>query len=816
MSESVPVAGNDVRSRGGPVWGLPPGPAFRRGLAYLRRSGLAVGLIALALLPCGCGAPNQLLARTALPANDRADLDAGNLAAFRDRYEQVPPDKLPLHELALLCDVLLKYQDLGGALDCIDQIDQRATVDPAVRASDIGRAVPGKKAVLALAIGRPEQAEQLSTGLTTPGGRYVHALAALRAGRSDEARATADQLRRGFEPGPVFDAASLYAALGNFPAALAVLENPAYPRLLRDYGLSGHADVFGNTIGTAVFRLDPFDEFDFGVFGKATLAPAANPYVEYLAALSYLRTGNVQEAARRYDTLLAFRFIDAYRDVKWRALTDRAELAGRAGDFQTAERLLREAVEVIESVRGSIGAEAARIAVAGDKELPYRRLIDLLVRRGATNEALLYTVRAQSHTLVELLATRTRFGPPTPAAQAANQLLAAFDRAIGEAQLAVPANSDAARVRLRAARRQLVNDAPDVADLVTVEPPDLAQLQRSIGPGQVDLVFFQGERQWQVFTLTPNRLSVHTLANDDVVGPATALLKVLSTNQDRRSPTQSASGGTNQDWQGPAAALYRSALGPALEGVDATSLVIVPGGVLHHVPFAAVGEDGRFLVDRYAIRVVPNLQLLTRPATRRASTRPLVIGAPLYGDPKYTLPAAAEEAQAVAQLLPGSTLLMEPQATVARVIELAASHDMIHFAGHALYDPEQPLQSGLALVSAEGKLDMLTAARLYDMQTPASLAFLSACETGLGEISGGQDVIGLQRGFFFAGVQTVIGSLWPVADDATKMLAIEFYRVWMRGESPSRALQSAQITTRRQFPHPSDWSAFYVASVGTE
>ena len=763
---------------------------------------LAAVLLALAGCADAVYLVNQEAARSALPAEDLAALDAGNLASIRDRYEPIPAAQLPTEKLALLCDVLLKYQDLGRAQTCLDELGQQIAAHPDGRNKAIALALPGKTALLALSMGRPEQAAKLTADATKPGGRYVNALAEAHLGHAEAARAIADRLRLDFEPAPVYYAAAIYAALDDFASVRAVLEDPAR-RLLRDYGLSGHADVFGTKIGVAVFRLDPFDEFDFGLFGTVTLAPAANAYVEYLAALAYLRTGDLQEAGRRLDTLLSFPFIGAYRDIQWRALTDRAELARRAGELARAERLLRKAVEVVESVRSSIGAEAARITVTGDRVQPYRRLVDLLVQRGDQRDALAYAIRGQSRALVELLATQTRFGPS--AAGTPDRLVAALDRAAGEVQLAAATAPDQAatrQVRVEGLRRELSENAPDVADLVTVEPPDLEKLQHRLGADEAALVFFAAEGRWMVFTVTTARVVAAELVQEDVIHAATALRQAMLADDD--------------SWREPAAALYRSAIAPALREVTASALVIVPAGVLHYVPFAALGDGGTPLVDRYALRVVPNLQLLMRPGATHGTVHPLVVGDPLQGDPDYSLPGAEAEARQVAELLPHGTLLIGREATVPRFLELAGSHDLIHFAGHGKFSPARPLQSGLVFTSPAGKPAILTAAQIYEMRTTAVLAFLSACETGLGAVSNGDDVIGMQRGLFLAGVHTVVGSLWKVEDEATKALATAFYQAWTHGAKPARALRSAQLAVRERFPHPSQWSAFYVAEAGTE
>jgi hypothetical protein len=116
--------------------------------------------------------------------------------------------------------------------------------------------------------------------------------------------------------------------------------------------------------------------------------------------------------------------------------------------------------------------------------------------------------------------------------------------------------------------------------------------------------------------------------------------------------------------------------------------------------------------------------------------------------------------------------------------------------------------------SPNGREEGLAARDRYDMRTDAVLVFLSACETGLNSLVGGQDIIGLQRGFFDSGGSAVIASLWEVSDQATATLVHAFYSAWLGGASIERALRTARIATRAQFPHPNLWAAFQIASAG--
>ena len=90
------------------------------------------------------------------------------------------------------------------------------------------------------------------------------------------------------------------------------------------------------------------------------------------------------------------------------------------------------------------------------------------------------------------------------------------------------------------------------------------------------------------------------------------------------------------------------------------------------------------------------------------------------------------------------------------------------------------------------------------------LVVLSACETGLGDMTDYEGVMGLQRAFKLAGAQTIVMSLWKVRDDVTALLMTRFYDHLMSGRTPHEAMREAQREVRRDHPDPRDWAAFVV------
>jgi len=138
----------------------------------------------------------------------------------------------------------------------------------------------------------------------------------------------------------------------------------------------------------------------------------------------------------------------------------------------------------------------------------------------------------------------------------------------------------------------------------------------------------------------------------------------------------------------------------------------------------------------------------------------------------------------------------------------------VHFATHAVIDSENPVLSGIMLSNVDGQGEVqhgfLKLQDLYDLDLPAELVVLSACNTALGEDLRGEGLVGFVRALMYAGAKRVVASLWKVDDEATTELMSRFYRHMFQGQlSPAAALRQAQI---EMWQHD-DWSSpFYWAA----
>jgi CHAT domain-containing protein len=140
---------------------------------------------------------------------------------------------------------------------------------------------------------------------------------------------------------------------------------------------------------------------------------------------------------------------------------------------------------------------------------------------------------------------------------------------------------------------------------------------------------------------------------------------------------------------------------------------------------------------------------------------------------------------------------------------------IVHLATHGVLNAEQPELSGLvlSLVDEQGRPQdgFLGLHEVYDLNLPAELVVLSACQTGLGKEIRGEGLVGLTRGFMYAGAERVLASLWNVNDSATARLMKLFYEgIFSKGLSPAAALRAAQLelSKRSQWRSPYYWAAF--------
>jgi CHAT domain-containing protein/Flp pilus assembly protein TadD len=182
--------------------------------------------------------------------------------------------------------------------------------------------------------------------------------------------------------------------------------------------------------------------------------------------------------------------------------------------------------------------------------------------------------------------------------------------------------------------------------------------------------------------------------------------------------------------------------------------------------------------------------------------------------------ASREEAEAIMQVTPTGAGLKAVGFDASRATAMSpelSKYRIVHFATHGVLNSEHPELSGmiLSLVDQQGQPQngFLRLHDIYNLHLPADLVVLSACNTGLGKEVKGEGLIGLTRGFMYAGASGVMASLWKVDDEATAELMKHFYSGMLKdGLPPAAALRQAQVKMLKQkrWRSPYYWAAFVI------
>jgi CHAT domain-containing protein len=247
-------------------------------------------------------------------------------------------------------------------------------------------------------------------------------------------------------------------------------------------------------------------------------------------------------------------------------------------------------------------------------------------------------------------------------------------------------------------------------------------------------------------------------------------------------------------------ALHRALVEPLLMHVSTPQIVIVPHSFLHYLPFHALYDGRQYLIDRFEITYAPSATVL-----RYCTEKPEVTGAEplIVGVSDSETPMVDAEVSALGKIFPEATILAGEHGKCESFTRASQNASFVHIATHATFRQDNPMFSNFKL--ADG---YVTALDLFSMNCQANLVALSGCQSGLGRVAESDDLLGLTRGFLYAGARSLLMSLWTVSDESTVMLMKEFYKTWSTGKSKAKALQNAMQTVRLDYPSPFYWAPF--------
>lgn len=513
-----------------------------------------------------------------------------------------------------------------------------------------------------------------------------------------------------------------------------------------------------------------------------------------------------------------------------------ATVARERGDIPAALEACRHAIDAIDRVQGRVAIEL-RGSFLEDKQQVFHDAIDCCIVLSDMEQAFHLLERAKSRALVEYLTTNPEVRIATaPHDEAERDLVEelrrlreehnwlynrlygyAITRQAGDREEEIGATALQAAIRDREQRIERLLERLAVRRSENAEQigqrSRFSDARRSMLPAldadTILLEYYLHERGGAVFVIADQRLTVVHLAAS--AGDVRRLVDRWQVNLQTTARAVAAGQPLTalaRNARGCLEALWRVLIAPVahlLNAHSATRLVVVPYGTTHAVPFHALHDGAHYLLESTEVSVCPSsdvLRLCAMRARHEDSDRRALILAHSDGG---RLPFVRHEARLVADLFPGERY-EEDAATRAVLTEAVPRHRIVHIAAHGEARLDNPTFAYLQL--ADGQLSTTD---VFNLDLHGAIVTLSGCETGRSMVTGGDELMGLSRGFLFAGAATLVQSLWRVEDGTTARLMEHFYTHLRVGNEPGAALRAAQralLAASDTGVHPFFWAPF--------
>jgi CHAT domain-containing protein len=447
---------------------------------------------------------------------------------------------------------------------------------------------------------------------------------------------------------------------------------------------------------------------------------------------------------------------------------------------------------------------------------------------------------------------RTKFlsGNPNPAQ------LAALEKEIQT----ISEKYDSLETQIRSQHRKF-------ATLTRPQPATLKDSQQQLDDDTLLLEYALGNKRSYAWVVSQNSIKSFELAPREQIEKVVWQLRETLT-EDRKDKNENplqAQSRMQQQYSNASSELSKLIIAPVASVLSAKRLVIIPDGALQLIPFASLpvaGPESSLITD-HEIIYFPSASILTLQRRELANRKPAAHAVAVLANPVFQpddervtearkkkseqdalaqstnqrrdiksalrdvgvdqltrLPYSNQEAAAIMNVAPKGEVLSKLGFEATRAAALSpelSKYKIIHFATHGILDLQHPELSAivLSLVDKNGAPQdgYLFLHDIYNLNLPAELVVLSACQTGIGKQVKGEGLIALTRGFMYAGAARLVASLWKVDDAATAALMKEFYKeMFVNSKKPAAALQAAQIYMRgtRRWNSPVYWAGFFI------
>lgn len=496
--------------------------------------------------------------------------------------------------------------------------------------------------------------------------------------------------------------------------------------------------------------------------------------------------------------------------------TSLAALNDRSGALDA----LRDAVDQIERVRGTLQGDLLRVAFLSTRREVFEDKVRLALDLGGDDgTALAFEIaeRSRSRSLLDLMQHGVELAehftslasdeerPLVEGLVRARQEMNALYVSLDKGKHADPSRwserVDEVEAQISKFERRLAYTRRFSA--IAGRTRTLDEVQRALPEGVAFVQWFDDAERVGCFVVTRRSSTFLPLAPTREVRLACELLRLQIARSLRRSAGVAGEPGATCSALRTLYDLLVAPILPAFPG--ATTIVFAPSATLHGVPFhALLDERGRFLIESARVACITSasvmLECMDAHRGSASSARSLVVA---YGDERA--PEVAGETVEIARTLGETTLLAGEDARFDAIEREAPSLSLLHISGHGVFDESAPMSAGLRMADR-----WMTARDVFGLRLDACDVVLGCCDAGRSSTLKGDESLGLSRAFLAAGAKSVLAPLWPLEDASARRLLTRTYRIWLDSNRSSilDAVTRAQREAIADGVHPCHWASF--------
>jgi len=521
----------------------------------------------------------------------------------------------------------------------------------------------------------------------------------------------------------------------------------------------------------------------------------------------------------------------------WRSYQLQGMIAESENNLEQAVELYQQAIDAIEFSRARLTSHGLKINFMSDKQEPYARMVRCLVQLKRTSAAYDYVEKSKARAFLDLIARADKIiGQKNDALKEITEeekrlhenLLSVEYRAEMNARIFQERSAAIDNSREIAAARGALGEFfsrwfrrnKDFASLRSADTLPINKVQALL-PADAHLVeYYFRDKHLYAWIIGPQsfRFIQKQVNESELLELVRAYRKIISQPDkvrglqvaEQEAPPQVPS-------QVSLAAISKQLedllVNDILSRIPSGKIYIIPHGILHYLPFQALTLEGRYLVERFEIGYSPSASVLRHVFDKKKTAKKaaLALGNPDLGAPQMALPYAEVEVRDIRQFFKQTKVLTQDQASESAFKQSAGDYDILHIASHGEFNQATPLLSCLRLAPGDDEDGRLETAEIFDLNLNAYLVTLSACNTAMGKMASGDELMGLTRAFMFAGTPSIMSTFWSVNDKSTSVLMKHFYAN-LKSMNKFAAMRQAQIEMLGQpeYRHPYYWAAFQI------